>query len=453
MDGVNLSFPKNFIFGTATSAYQIEGAWNEDGKGESIWDRFCHDKMGKVRHDADADVTIDHYHRFESDLDLLKSLNCGMYRFSLAWTRILPDGTGKINQKGIDFYNKIIDGLLERGIEPAITLFHWDYPVKLQDKGGWANKESVNWFLEYADVCFKAFGDRVKYWITLNEISVFTFLGYGSGLIPPCVRDFKTAVQAAHNAMVAHGKAVQLYRKTGQGGKIGVALDLVPKVPVSDKREDIEATDIANSTTQFFFYDAIIKGKYPETALRVFKEHGYMPDIDLEELKVISEKCDFLGVNYYLTQGCRYKESENRFGYEIVPRDMGKSDMVCGKGDVDPVGCYDLLMKIKKDTKGLLPVMITENGYASPKDTVTFEEETDDGERIEYLEGHLGAISDAIEDGVPVVGYIYWSAFDNFEWRWGYDKRFGLFYVDYDTQERIEKKSTAWFRKITERRG
>ena len=441
-----LKFPKDFIFGVATAAYQIEGAWNEDGKGESIWDRHCHDHSGVVTNNEDADVGIDHYHRYEEDIDLLKELGVQTYRLSISWPRILPCGTGEVNPKGIEFYNKIIDGLIERGIEPAVTLYHWDLPVKLQEKGGWANKEIIKWFTDYARVCFEAFGDRVKYWITLNEMNSFTLRGYSSGFIPPCIRDYKMAITSAHNAMVAHGYAVRLFREMKLKGKIGIAIDIVPKKPDSDSPEDLYAAEVGNSTESFYFYDPIVNGKYPETAVKVLKEKNYWPDIDLEEVKIINEKMDFVGVNFYGTQTVKYKKGAGRFDLEIT---SANKINVAWDGEPCSEDCYELMMKINKDTDGKLPVFITENGRDFGG--LSREEELDDQGRIEYIRVHLEALNRAISDGANIMGYIHWSAFDNFEWNCGFGRRFGLVFIDYeDNLKRIKKSSFNWYKEVIE---
>ncbi len=444
MEGFELKFPKGFLFGTATAAYQIEGAWQEDGKGESIWDRHVHDGNGKVWGNETADVAIDHYHRYESDFDLLKEIGTKAYRFSLAWTRILPDGVGRVNQKGIDFYNRLIDALLARGIQPMITLFHWDLPAALQEKGGWANPDCIEWFRNYAEICFRAFGDRVKYWITLNETFAFTFAAYGIGRNPPCIRDFKMAIKAAHHALVAHGTVVRLYHGLKQGGKIGIALDLVPKLPVSNTPEDIEAAEIANGTTHFFFYEALLFGRYPEKMVKLCREKHLMPDIDPRDFEIITERCDFLGVNFYYTQGAKYQKGAGRFDYEITNRGLPTT---MGDWEIDPVGFFDLLMKLKADTRGEIPILFTENGF-SPADRRPKAEELADDNRIDYLKVHLGVIHKAIAAGLDVRGYMLWSAFDNFEWNCGFGPRFGIVHVDYDTLERTRKKSSYWYEKL-----
>lgn len=437
-----LHFPKDFLWGTASSAFQIEGAWNEDGKGESIWDRFCHDGQGKVCNNDIADVACDHYHRLEEDLDIMKSIGVNVYRFSISWPRILPNGTGEVNPKGIDFYNRLIDGLIARGIAPCPTLFHWDYPIALQNKGGWANPESVDWYVEYAKVLFENFGHKVPYWITHNEATVFTFAGYEAGHFPPCVRDYKTAVQTAHHALLAHGKTVQLYRSMGLNGKIGIALDIWPKVPIDDKPENIEAAEIANDTSHYLFYTAVATGKYPRRAMEIYAKRGYMPDIKPGDMEIIGTKCDFLGINYYSTTAVEYSKGAGRFDFRPVYRDLPKTDI---GWDIDPQGLYNFLMRAHKDTDGKMDFMITENGRCV-NDTLLLDGTVDDSARIDCIQQHLMVIRDAMDKGVPIHGYFVWTMLDNFEWAEGYSKRFGLVYVDYKTLKRTPKKSAYWYR-------
>ena len=433
-------FPKNFLFGTATSAYQIEGAWNEDGKGESIWDRFVHSGTHCIREDDTADVAIDHYHRYKEDFDILQSLNTNAYRLSISWARIFPEGKGKINQKGIDFYNNVIDALLERGIEPAVTLFHWDLPAALQTYGGWANREIVKWFVDYAEVCFKHFGDRVKFWYTLNEPIVFTKRGYGLGLVPPCGKDCQAGLDAAHNALVAHGKTVELFRKMNLKGKIGIALDMIPKIPATDKPEDIKVAETANAVMQTYFYDAIVKGKYPEMALEWYKKKHAQPKILEGDMECISQKLDFIGINYYLTQAVVYKKGNSFYDMEVVGRGY-KTSNLCWESD--PEGFYNLLKQVSKDLPGT-PIHISENGW-SIDDCVDENGEIHDNDRINYLKDHFATIEKCISENIPIEGYFLWSSFDNFEWCSGRKVRFGIVYVDYQTQKRMIKDSGKWY--------
>ena len=438
-----VKYPKGFLFGTATSAYQIEGAWNEDGKGENVWDRYVHSGNHCVYQDHTGDVAIDHYHRYEEDFDILKDLNTNAYRFSISWARIFPEGKGKINQKGIDFYNNVINALIKRGIEPAITLFHWDLPSGLQALGGWENREIVKWFTDYAKVCFENFGDRVKYWFTINEPVVFTKRAYGLGLVPPCGKDTQAGVDAAHNALLAHGEAVKLFRKMNMQGKIGLALDIVLKVPATDKPEDIEAAERSNGMINMWFYDAVVKGKYPELALKEYAKRYVYPKILPGDMETISQKLDFIGLNYYLTQLVEDKKGNGHYDIEIVRRpELKRSDM---NWELAPEGLMELLRKINKDTGGI-PICISENGW-SVTDTVDENGEVHDPDRVMYLEKHLEVVEQAIAEGIPVESYFLWSAFDNFEWNVGYAARFGIVYVDYETQKRTVKDSGKWYSK------
>lgn len=434
-------FPKGFLFGTATSAYQIEGAWNEDGKGESVWDRYVHSGNHCILNEDTGDVAIDHYHRYESDFDILKSLNTNAYRFSISWARIFPEGKGEINQKGIDFYNRVIDALIERGIEPAITLFHWDLPVGLQNLGGWANREIVKWFTDYAKVCFENFGDRVKYWFTLNEPVVFTKRAYGLGLVPPVGKDTQAGVDASHNAMLAHGETVKLFRQMGMQGKIGIALDIVPKLPATDSPEDIAAAERANGMINMWFYDAIVKGKYPQAALDFYKTRYVAPKILEGDMETISQKIDFIGINYYLNQLVKNKKGCGHYDMEGVPRpERARSSL---GWEIAPEGLDSILKMIKKDLPGT-PICISENGW-SVDDSIAEDGSVHDSLRIMYLEKHLEVVENAIADGIPVESYFLWSAFDNFEWNSGYKPRFGIIYVDYATQKRTVKDSGKWY--------
>lgn len=433
-------FPKDFLFGTATCAYQIEGAWNEDGKGESVWDRFVHSGTHCIKNDDTADVAIDHYHRYREDFDILKGLNTNAYRLSISWSRIFPEGKGKINQKGIDFYNDVIDALLERGIEPAVTLFHWDLPAALQTYGGWANREIVDWFLDYAKTCFENFGDRVKLWFTLNEPIVFTKRGYGLGLVPPAIKDCQLGLDAAHNALVAHGKTVELFRKMGLKGKIGIALDMIPKIAATDKPEDVKTADIANAVTQTYFYDAIVKGKYPELALKWYKERHAQPKILDGDMECISQKLDFIGINYYLTQAVIHKPNNGFYDMEVVSRGYKISNLWW---ESDPEGFYDLLKKVHEDLPKT-PIYISENGW-SVDDPAPENGEIHDEERKNYLMEHMAIIERCLAENLPIKGYFLWSAFDNFEWCAGYSARFGIVYVDYATQKRTVKDSGKWY--------
>ena len=433
-------FPKDFLFGTATAAYQVEGAWNEDGKGESIWDRFSHSGTHCITNDQTADVIIDHYHLYEKDFDILKDLNTNAYRFSISWARIFPHGKGEVNQKGIDFYNRFIDAMIARGITPSATLFHWDLPAELQALGGWANREIVKWFTDYARVCFENFGDRVKLWFTLNEPMVFTHKGYWLGIVPPNGRDCQLGLDSAHNALLAHGETVKLFRSLNLDGKIGIALDMLPKFPATEKFEDVEIAKTFNAVTTSYFYDAIIKGEYPERALKWFAERKASPKILDGDMQTISQKLDFIGINYYLNMYVTYKKGLGIYEIEQVFRDGYKRNVL--DWEIDPDGMYEFLKGLATETG--LPIVITENGTTANEELVDGKVH-DDG-RIEYLSAYLGAVKRAVDDGVPIKGYFLWTAFDNFEWNHGTSLRHGIVYVDFDTQERIVKDSGKWYR-------
>ncbi len=438
-------FPKDFIWGVGSASYQVEGAWNEDGKGENIWDRYCHSPESKVFEHQNADVTIDEYHRFEEDMDWLKELRCNAYRFSISWARILPAGTGAVNPKGIAYYNKLIDGLLARGIQPMVTLYHWDLPVALQDKGGWANREIVDWFAEYARVCFENFGDRVPYWITLNEPTVFTFSGHLLGAVPPCIQSFEQGLYSAHHAMVAHGTVVRLFRKMGLKGKIGFAFDIVPKLPYTDAEEDKKAARLANATTQYFFYEGVTKGQYPKEAIDFYESKGVKLPLQDGDMELVTEKCDFFGLNYYLTQAVRYKKGCGLFDCEYVFREnFPVANAV--EWEIDPEGLYDVLKDVQKATNNEVPIIITENGIC--QDDYCENGEYNDDERLGYIRAHIDMIQKAYSEGVKMAGYVCWCGFDNFEWNNGTNKRFGLIHVDFETQKRTMKKSGKWYREF-----
>lgn len=435
-----ISFPKGFLLGTATASYQIEGAYNEDGKSENIWDRYTHEKNGRVFENQNGDIAIDTYHRLEEDLDHLKELGCKVYRFSLSWSRIIPNGTGEVNPLGIAFYNKVIDGLIARGIVPAATIYHWDLPTVLQDKGGWANSEIIKWYSDYAKVCFDNFGDRVHLWFTLNEPFSFLMQGYGYGAVPPCITDWKICLQATHNALRAHGTVVKCFRENGYDGKIGIALDLIKKYPKTESVEDVEAAELANQTTQFWFYDAIYKGKYPEKAVEFFTKKGFMPEVTDEDMELISQKLDFAGINFYFVMQAEHKVGENIFDYEIT--DISTYETLSE-------GFYEILLKVKNETN--LPIFISENGTVS-LDSFEKDYQINDDFRIDYLEVHFKACIRAINDGVDVFGYAVWTAMDNFEWNKGNSFKMGLIYIDYENNlDRIMKKSGKWFKEIAER--
>ncbi|MFW6301249.1 MAG: GH1 family beta-glucosidase, partial [Bacillota bacterium] len=437
---------EDFIFGTATSSYQIEGAWDQDGKGESIWDRFSHQK-GNVLNEDTGDVACDHYNRFKEDIALMKKLNLDSYRFSISWPRVLPKGYGEVNQAGLDFYKELVDELLAADIEPAITLYHWDLPQALQEEGGWENRDTVNYFVEYAELLFKELGDKVNKWITHNEPWVASFLGHYFGEHAPGKNDLSAAIQAAHNILTSHGKAVKKFREMNLSGEIGITLDLHAIYPVSQTEADIEAADLEDAFSNRWFLDPVFKGRYPENLLNKFKDNFNKPVIEAEDMELISQEIDFLGINYYTRHVIEADKSANAdeiFDYKHVKM-IGNPHTEMG-WEVYPDGLYDILVHLKEEYTDK-PLYITENGRASD-DKIDEYGRVNDKDRIDYYASHLKAVERAIKSGVSVAGYYAWSLMDNFEWAWGYTRRFGLIYVDFETKERILKDSARWYSQV-----
>lgn len=437
-------FPDGFSWGVATASYQIEGAYNEDGRGETIWDRYC-SVPGNVLNGDDGKVACDHYHRYEEDVELMKSMGIQAYRFSIAWSRILPKGYGEINQKGIDFYSRLIDKLLEAGIEPFITLYHWDLPQALQDIGGWANPQMPEYFLEYAKVVMDAYHDRVKKWITLNEPYCAAFLGHSEGRQAPGIRDFSTAVRVAYHMYTGHGLVVEHFRKSGYDGEIGITLNLMGRLPLTDRPEDKEAAVRADGYLNRWFADPIINGTYPQDMIELYREKGVvLPEFKEENLRLMSQKLDFIGLNYYNDFYVKADEKAWPLGFKIEnPKYVPVNDR---NWPVTEQGFLHMLLRMKNEY-GIENIYITENGTSFP-DVVTMEGTVEDGARKDYLKRHLNAMWEAIKQGVNVKGYFQWSLYDNFEWSFGYTSRFGIVFVDFNTQERIIKESGHWYSSV-----
>lgn len=437
-------FPKGFTWGVATASYQIEGAYNEDGRGETIWDRFC-SVPGNVLNGADGKVACDHYHRYAEDVKLMKSMGIQAYRFSIAWSRILPNGYGEVNQKGIDFYSRLIDALLEAGIEPYVTLYHWDLPQALQDIGGWANPKMPEYFLEYAKVVFDAFGSRVKKWITLNEPYCAAFLGHWEGRQAPGMHDFSTAVRVSYHMYVGHGLVVDYFRKHGCQGEIGITLNMMGRLPLTDKPEDKAAALRADGYLNRWFAEPILLGKYPQDMMDLYREKGVvLPEFTEENLKLIGQKLDFVGLNYYNDFYVKADESVWPLGFKIEnPPFVPVNDR---NWPVTENGFLAMLLRLKNEY-GVEKIYITENGTSFP-DVVSIEGKVEDGGRKDYLNRHIRAMWEAIQQGVNVEGYFQWSLYDNFEWAFGYASRFGIVFVDFNTQERIIKESGHWYSRV-----
>ncbi|MGC8971110.1 MAG: GH1 family beta-glucosidase [bacterium] len=439
-------FPKDFVWGCATAAYQIEGAFNEDGKGPSIWDTFTH-IPGNIIDGSNGDVACDHYHRYTEDIELMKSLNLKGYRFSISWPRIFPEGRGTINKKGLDFYKKLVDGLLSKDIIPFATMYHWDLPQALEDKGGWGNLDTSKYFADYAYTLFKELGDAIPFWITLNEPAVFTYLGYGIGIHAPGKKDFSLAIKATYSALLAHGLAIEAYRALGIKGQIGITLNLTPMHPASNKEEDILSANKMDLMWNKWFLDPILKGSFPQEFIDILLENKIKFEIDPEHIKKINSKIDFLGVNYYTRNIVAYDSNVPIICARTIEPAINKTEM---GWEIYPEGLYELLSSIKKEYGDIL-LYITENGAAFKDELIN--EKVEDPRRVDYLRRHFYQAYKAINDGVNLKGYFVWSLMDNFEWAFGYTKRFGIVYVDYPTQKRIIKRSGYYYREVIEKNG
>lgn len=441
-------FPKDFLFGVATASYQIEGAWNEDGKGESIWDRFAH-TPGMILDGSTGDVACDHYHRFEEDVALMKDLGIDAYRFSISWPRVLPEGRGRVNEKGLDFYHRLIDVLHRAGIRPVVTLYHWDLPQALQDEGGWENPKTCEAFVEYAQILFRALKGKVDLWITHNEPWVVAFPGHYEGRVAPGKRSFQAALLVSRNLLLAHGMVVQSFRETHPGGAIGIALNLSPAHPATENAEDREAARRFDGYFNRFFLDPLFRGQFPEDMLSWYRSKGFtLEPFTPEESSLVAQPLDFLGVNYYSRHIVKRGEEPILEIAFVRPPERNYSDM---GWEVYPEGIYELVHRLTSDYAPKA-IYITENGYCSP-DVPSQDGSIDDTERIAYLKAHLTALHKAISEGCPVKGYFVWSIMDNFEWVFGFSKRFGLVYVDYATQKRTPKKSFFFYQEVIKRRG
>ena len=426
-----------FKWGVSTSSYQIEGAAREDGRGPSIWDTFSR-IPGAVANGDNGDTACDHYHRFEEDLDLIKWLGAGAYHFSIAWPRVIPDATGKINQKGIDFYDRLIDGALARGIEPWPTLYHWDLPQAAQDRGGWNNRECAYWFAEYAHEMAERFGDRIKNWVTINEPFCSAWLGHLYGVMAPGIKDLQTAINASHHLLLGHGLATEALREVSSELKVGITLNFTPAITLGHSDEDSLAVKLADGFDNRWFADPVFKGAYPADIVTAFgKEVPILPG----DLELISTPLDFLGLNYYFRQTVAYDPSVEPLPYrQVRAPNVERTGM---DWEVNAETFTELLLRINNDYSPK-EFFITENGSAWDDQIV--DGKVDDPNRVSYLERHLDAMFKAKEQGVPISGYFAWSLIDNFEWAYGYAKRFGLIYVDYHTQKRIPKSSAYYYR-------
>ncbi len=441
-----LSFPKDFTWGVATSAYQIEGAWDEDGRKPSIWDTFSH-TPGRIANNENGDVASDHYHRWKEDIALMSELGIPAYRFSTAWPRILPDGTGNVNKKGLDFYDRIVDELLKRGIEPYVCLFHWDLPQVLQDRGGWSNRETAAHFAEYARVVAGRLGDRVKVWFTHNEPWVAAFAGHFFGEHAPGSKDMVTAVKSLHHLLLSHGLAVEAIRaEAKQPTRIGITLNLNPIHPASNSKKDRAAAERVDMFINRIVLDPLLKGTTPiqESSIAKLLTGKLIQDGDLERIRQL----DILGVNYYSRTVIKH---DPKFPIVNVAQVHPEGNEYSGMWEIYPEGMYEILKRVW-DYQPACELMVTENGIPVP-DGVDFDGRIRDERRIRYLQNHIAQIHRAIQDGIPVKAYFHWSMMDNFEWALGYGPRFGLVHVDFKTQKRIIKDSGRWFAQVIHKNG
>lgn len=428
----SIQFSPDFTWGVATSAFQIEGASTADGKGPSIWDTFCRNPAN-IKDASNGDVACDHYHRYREDVGIMAGLGVDAYRFSMAWARVQPTGKGAWNEKGFDFYSRLLDALEEKGIAAHLTLYHWDLPQGLQDEGGWLSRDTAYRFADYAREVARRFGNRLASIATHNEPWCTANLGYGNAQFAPGVTDAKQAVQVSHHLLLSHGLAMQAMRAENPKAALGIVLNQWTSDPATDSAADRALAELEWARSVQWFMDPIFKDRYPELALRA---HGAnAPTVFDGDFDIIRQPLDFLGVNYYFRH---YASAETP--PRTAPAALGVTDM---GWEIYPQGLTELLVKLNGEYT-LPPIYITENGMAAP-DSVEQGQVTDTI-RIRYVQQHLAALQAAINQGVDVRGYFLWSLMDNFEWNSGYAKRFGIVYVDYATQQRIPKASALWYR-------
>lgn len=441
-------FPPGFYWGTATAAYQIEGAPRADGKGESIWDHFTH-TPGKIARGETGDVADDHYHRWQDDLDLMQRLNLNAYRFSISWPRIFPDGYGRLNEAGLDFYSRLIDGMLARGIEPFATLYHWDLPQPLQDKGGWTNRDTAKAFADYAGVMARRFGDRVGHWITLNEPCVTTVLGHVTGEMAPGEKNPALILPVAHHQLLAHGLAIQAIRaESPRPTAAGITLNLAYIEPASDREEDVASATLFSGAWQDIYLEALYRQRYPEEIETILRMLGAPDDlIQPDDMATIAAPTDFIGINYYSRNIVRAGQNGSLLP-EVVPASGALTVM---GWEVYPQGLRDLLLHVHQTYKPPR-IYVTENGAAYP-DTLAPDGAVHDPDRTRYLRLHFDATREAIAAGAPVEGFFVWSLLDNFEWAHGFEPRFGVIYVDYATLDRHIKDSGRFLAKVAATNG
>lgn len=436
-------FPPDFLWGAATSAYQIEGAVHEDGRAPSVWDHFAA-TPGATYQGQTGEVAADHYHRIAEDVALMAQLNLNAYRFSLSWPRILPQGTGAVNERGLDFYDRLVDHLLARNIRPIATLYHWDLPMTLQDRGGWLSRDTAYAFADYAEAVARRLGDRIDLWLTHNEPWCTAYLGYALGIHAPGLRDKQLAANVGHHVLLSHGLAVpRLRTHLSSQAQVGIAVDFYPVYAADNRPETLYAVKQADTFRNRWFLDPLFRGRYPDD---LFTAMGVLPPaIQDDDFSVISTPIDFLGVNYYsrmLVRGRTDAAEASNDSYETIGHISGSSYTEMG-WEVFPAGLANILIRIHREYAPKA-MIVTESGAAF-NDVWDGNNSVHDQKRIDYLQEHIQTVARVVEQGVPVKGYIVWSLLDNFEWAEGYCKRFGLVYVDYPTQRRIIKDSGLWY--------
>ncbi len=461
-------FPKDFVWGVATAAIQVEGATAEDGRGDSVWDVFCREHPERIFERATPETACDQYHRVAEDVRLMREFGITGYRFSISWPRLFPAGDGPLNERGAAFYHRLIDALLEAGIQPHVTLFHWDLPQSLAAAGNWESMRTVAAYESYAAACFRLFGDRVKRWTTINEPGWMTLNGWVTGLHPPARQDYRAAVQVATNLLIAHARVYEHFHAAGGSGEVGIALNMSPVLPTTDEPADIIAAKQADAVLNRWFSDPVMHGRFPQAALDLYAEHGIMPTIPGEDLARLSQpSADFLGINYYYPHHASADAPETGFHLNItgdrqeacrfaieglfrfVPPARGRA--TDWGWEIAPEVLGDLLIALHRERPGL-PLDVTENGIGMP-DAPGPDGIVDDQPRIGFIRDHLAAVHRALAAGANVRGYYLWSLLDNFSWINGYKKRYGLFFVDRSTCSRTPKKSAFWYRDVSRNHG
>ncbi|QCO05416.1 GH1 family beta-glucosidase [Azospirillum argentinense] len=436
MPPLTSDFPNGFLWGTSTSAFQVEGAAAEDGRAPSIWDSFCRLK-GRVDNGDTGDVACDHYHRYAEDVALMRDMGVGAYRFSISWPRVLPRGRGVVNEAGLDFYDRLIDRLLEAGIEPWACLYHWDLPQALQDRGGWANRDSAGWYADYAVLCARRFGDRVTRWATFNEFSVFTLFGYALGWGAPSVSDRGEHLKVIHHTNLAHGAGVDVLRDLVPGASIGAVHSFQPCRPADPSPENVEAAALFDELWNLCFPDAQILGRYPPRIARAIE-----PYVQAGDMARICRPVDWFGMNHYAPLFAQAEPGAVwGCGFGAPPEGMPRTDI---GWPLQPSAFHEALMQASARYR--LPIYVTENGYGTKApEAPDAQGIVMDRERLDYLQACIGEMARALKDGADVRGYFVWSLLDNFEWGGGYGTRFGIVHVDFETQTRTPKESAKWY--------